>query len=118
MTDRETFAPLLFFEYDHEPGTYCLMLSDNHMIDVEDVFDECGQYGNGYGWQGVARSAVHVRNPDLAARLQYDCEAGTFAANSADVDALKELGAFLREAFHDRTVLKGFIEAGHPEWFD
>ena len=118
MTDRETFAPLVLFEYEHKPGTFCLMLSDNHMIDVEDVFDECGQYGNGYGWEGVARSALRARAPELAGRLQFDSEAGTFVANGADSDALKGLGALLKEAFHDPAVLKGFIESGEPEWFD
>lgn len=118
MTDRETFAPLVFFEYDHKPGTYCLMLSDSRMVDVEDVFDECGQYGNGYGWEGVARSALRSRAPELAERLEYDSEAGTFVAHGGDAEALKGLGLLLREAFHDPTVLKEFIQAGEPEWFD
>ncbi|HEV2638720.1 MAG TPA: immunity 51 family protein [Actinocrinis sp.] len=118
MTDRETYAPLLFFEYEHKPGTFCLMLSDNHMIDVDDVFDECGQFGNGYGWEGVARSALRARAPELAERLQFDSEAGTFVAYGEDAAALQGLGALLREAFQDRAVLKGFIESGEPEWFD
>ncbi|WP_354644376.1 immunity 51 family protein [Kitasatospora camelliae] len=118
MIDRETFAPLVFFEYDHKPGTYCLMLSDHHMVAVEEVFDACGQYGNGYGWEGVARSALRARAPQLADRLSFDPEAGMFVAHGRDADALRALGALLREAWHDREVLRVFIETGEPEWFD
>jgi hypothetical protein len=118
MTDRTTFAPLVFFEYDHRPGTYCLMLSDAHMVGVEDVFEECGQYGNGYGWEGVAKSAVRSRAPELADRLSFDPEAGMFVAYGEDADALKTLGGLLRDAFHDRATLKELIESGDPEWFD
>ncbi|GAA2782741.1 hypothetical protein GCM10010441_04570 [Kitasatospora paracochleata] len=118
MTDRESFAPLVFFEYDHRPGTYCLMLSDHHMVDVEDVFEACGQYGNGYGWEGVARSALRERAPELADRLAFDPEAGTFVAHGSDADALRRLGGLLRDAFHDRALLAALIEAGDPDWFD
>ncbi|MFE4670592.1 immunity 51 family protein [Streptomyces sp. NPDC056716] len=118
MTDRESFAPLVFFEYDHKPGSYCLMLSDSHMVEVDDVFTECEQYGSGYGWEGVARSAVRERAPELAGRFGYDSEAGMFVAYGEDPEALGRLGALLREAFGDRVLLKGLIEAGDPDWFD
>ncbi|MFC0036781.1 immunity 51 family protein [Actinomadura rayongensis] len=118
MTDRTTFAPLIFFEYDHKPGHYCLMLSDQHMGGSEDVFEECGQYGNGYGWAGVARSAVRARAPELDGRFGLDPEAGMFVAYGEDSDALKALGALMRTAWHDRTELKALIESGDPDWFD
>ncbi|MEU1432385.1 immunity 51 family protein [Nocardia sp. NPDC005746] len=118
MTDRETFAPLVFFEYDHKPGHYCLMLSDNHMLSAEAVFAEFGYDGGGYGWAGVARSAVAMRAPELAERLNYDPEAGMFVAYGDDAEALQRLGALLQEAHRDSTVLSGFIAGGDPEWFD
>ncbi|WP_326595494.1 immunity 51 family protein [Streptomyces sp. NBC_01803] len=123
MTDRDTgddtgLAPLVFFEYDHRPGTFCLLLSDAAMVAVEDVFERCGQYGNGYGWAGVARSAVRARAPELAGRFGYDPEAGMFVAYGEDADALRRLGMLLREALHDRAVLRELIESGDPEWFD
>jgi hypothetical protein len=118
MTDRETYAPLVFFEYDHRPGSYCLMLSDHHMVAVESVLDRCGQYGNGYGWEGVARSAVRERAPELAGRFRYDSEAGTFVAYGEDCEALRQLGALLQRAFRDGAELEQLIAAGDPEWFD
>lgn len=118
VTDRETFAPLVFFEYDHNPGNYCLMLSDNHMVELEENFTEAGYEGNGYGWAGVAQSAVSLRAPELAERINFDPEAGTFVAYGTDAEALRQLGLLLQEAFQDQTVLTGFIAAGDPEWFD
>ncbi|MCX4094744.1 immunity 51 family protein [Nocardia sp. alder85J] len=118
MTDRETFAPLVFFEYDHKPGHYCLMLSDDHMLATEAVFTEFGYDGGGYGWAGVARSAVTMRAPELAERVGYDPEAGMFVAYGEDAEALRRLGVLLQEAHRDSVVLTGFIAAGDPGWFD
>ncbi|MET8655004.1 MULTISPECIES: immunity 51 family protein [Nocardia] len=118
MTDRETFAPLVFFEYDHKPGNYCLMLSDNHMLATQGVFAAAGYEGGGYDWAGVARSVVNSRLPDAAERIRFDPEAGMFVAYGTDPDALRELGAVLRDAVHDHELLAEFISTGDPEWFD
>ncbi|WP_067687656.1 immunity 51 family protein [Nocardia jejuensis] len=118
MTDRETFAPLVFFEYDHKPGNYCLMLSDNHMVEVEEAFAERGYEGNGYGWAGVARTAVESRLPEAAARIGFDPEAGMFVAYGEDAEALRRLGSIMREAFENRSTLDELLAAGDPEWFD
>ncbi|MRH87975.1 hypothetical protein GFY24_11045 [Nocardia sp. SYP-A9097] len=118
MTDRETFAPLVFFEYDHKPGNYCLMLSDSHMVELEEVFAAAGYEGGGYGWTGVARSALALRAPELDGKFGLDPEAGTFVAYGEDAEALRRLGLLLQEAFRERTVLAEFIAGGDPEWFD
>ncbi|MFJ4652082.1 immunity 51 family protein [Nocardia sp. NPDC088792] len=118
MTDRETFAPLVFFEYDHKPGHFCLLLSDNHMLATEAVFAEFGYDGNGYGWAGVARAAVSTEGPAAAEVVKFDPEAGTFVAYGEDAEALRRLGIVLQEALQDPTVLRRLIAAGDPEWFD
>ncbi|MGV9663478.1 Imm51 family immunity protein [Nocardia niigatensis] len=118
MTDRERFAPLVFFEYDHKPGHYCLMLSDNHMLATEAVFAEFGYEGGGYGWAGVARSAVATQETELGERVNFDPEAGMFVAYGEDAEALRALGALLREAVADPATLRRLIAAGDPEWFD
>jgi immunity protein 51 of polymorphic toxin system len=117
MSD-EDITPLTFFEYSHKPGTYCLMLSDRAMVDVMDTFERCGQYGNGYGWEGVARSAIRAHSPDLAARLKFDPEAGMFVAYGTDSAALKKLGRLLAHAFRDPKELEHLIRTGDPAWFD
>ncbi|UGT45502.1 immunity 51 family protein [Nocardia yamanashiensis] len=118
MTDRETYAPLVFFEYDHKPGHYCLMLSDNHMVELEDVFAVHGYEGGGYSWTGVAEVIVRLRAPELRGRMGFDPEAGTFVAYGDDAAALRQLGTLLRQAFSDRELLSELIDAGEEEWFD
>ncbi|MVU82724.1 hypothetical protein GPX89_36510 [Nocardia sp. ET3-3] len=118
MTDRETFAPLVFFEYDHKPGFYGLTLSDSHMVAAEPVFAEFGYYGNGYGWAGVARSATATLEAELFQRINFDAEAGSFVAFGQDPDALRQLGTLLRDALRDPAALRRLIAAGDPEWFD
>ncbi|MFJ1758161.1 immunity 51 family protein [Kitasatospora sp. NPDC088134] len=118
MTDRETYAPLVFFEYDHRPGSYCLMLTDDRMTEVDEVFEAAGQPNGGYGWEAVARSAVQNRAPHLEGRFSYDPEAGMFVAYGDDPAALRELGALLSGAFADRPALRELIDAADPDWFD
>ncbi|MFF6955013.1 Imm51 family immunity protein [Streptomyces sp. NPDC008317] len=118
MTETSTLDPLTFFEYDHNPGNYCLLLSDTHMVPFMDVFEECEQYGSGYGWTGVARSAIRSRAPELLDRVSFDPEAGMFVAYGTDPEALQALGALLKEALTDKAVLKHLIETGDPAWFD
>ncbi|MFI9786389.1 immunity 51 family protein [Kitasatospora sp. NPDC051984] len=118
MTDREMYAPLRFFEYDHRPGSYCLLLSDDRMVAVDEVFEAAGQPNGGYSWEAVARSAVRSRAPHLEGRFGYDPEAGMFVAYGEDAAALRELGAMLSGAFHDRPTLRELIDAAEPDWFD
>lgn len=117
--DRETFAPLVLFEYDHKPGTYCLMLSDTHMGDpAAAVFQENGYEGGGYSWTGAARSAVAAHAPELTDRLAYDPEAGLFVAYGTNPDALARLGTLLREAHEDPAVLRGYVWPDDYDRFD
>ncbi|MGW4383516.1 immunity 51 family protein [Kitasatospora sp. NPDC004531] len=118
MTDRETYAPLVFLEYKHRPGSYCLMLTDDRMVAVDEVFEAAGQQNGGYGWEAVARSAVRSRAPHLEGRFRYDPEAGMFVAYGDDAEALRELGALLSGAFRDRPTLRELIDAAEPDWFD
>lgn len=118
MTESTSLAPLKLFEYDHNPGSYCLMLSDADMIDVQDIFEECGYDGGGYGWAGVARSAVRMHAPEIADRVKYDPEAGMFVAYGSDPAALERLGGLLHAALGDRQALAELIRAGEPDWFD
>ena len=79
-----------------------------------DVFEECGAYGNGYGWESVAASAVRAHAPEIADRIKYDPEAGMFSAHGNDQAALRRLGILLHEAYHDRQVLAELIRSGDP----
>ena len=118
VDDNETYAPFVLFEYEHKPGNFCLMLSDRHMVHVTDVFEAQGVYGNGYDWEAVARQVVRSRGGALEGRFKYDPEAGTFVAYGTDVEALRELGAALKLAFDDRSVLAELIRDAESDWFD
>jgi hypothetical protein len=118
VIDPTRLAPLDLIEYHHKPGTHALILDDSAMAATMDVFDECGCYGNGYGWEGVARSAVRAHAPEISDRVDYDPEAGMFVARSTDRAALERLGMLLRTALHDRTFLADLIRGGDPDWFD
>jgi hypothetical protein len=115
MSDIE---PLRLFEYDHDPGNYCLMLSDDHMVGVMEVFDEVGHYGNGYNWEAVARQALRAHAPEYVGMLDYDPEAGTFVAYGTNREALQRLGELLAKAYHEREFLEQLLRDAEDDWFD
>ncbi|MCD0447623.1 immunity 51 family protein [Actinocorallia sp. API 0066] len=117
MTDRSTYAPFVFFEYDHKPGTYCLMLSDDCMAEVGPVFKECDRESDGPGWNGVARSAIESRSPDISPLVTFESEPGMFAAYSEDPFALQTLATYLQEAFQTPPILRALINTATPSWF-
>lgn len=116
VEDDKTYAPFHLFEYEHEPGSYCLILSDTDMLDVMDVFEEHGRYGNGYGWADVALQAMREGDAELEARVELDPEAGTFVAFGKDLDALERLRTLLHGAFHDHASLGKLVAAAPFEW--
>lgn len=115
--EREQYAPLVIIEYDDSPGTFCLMLTDDHMIQVNDTFEANGRYGNGYGWADVTLQAIASSAPDLSEQVNIDAEAGGLYIQSTDLDALKQLATILHQAFHDKTIL-GPLVANAPYEFD
>lgn len=114
--EREAYAPLMLFEYDHNPGHYCLMLSDAHMVDVSGPFEAAGYEGGGYDWNGVALQAG--REAGLAGRFGTDPEAGSFVAYGSDLEALQQLGTALQAAHADPKRLAALIAAADPDDFD
>lgn len=114
--ERKAYAPLQLFEYDHDPGHYCLMLSDRFMVEVSEPFEAAGYEGGGYDWNGVAMQAG--READVHTRFRTDPEAGTFVAYGTDLEALQILGAALKVAFDDPKRLAALIAAADPNDFD
>ncbi|MEU5526007.1 Imm51 family immunity protein [Micromonospora chersina] len=71
LDDRTTFAPLALFEYEDAPGRYCLMMAEGDWDDTVDVFEECGAYGNGHGWGGIARQVVRAHLPNSVDEVDF-----------------------------------------------
>ncbi len=117
MTDDTDLSPLSLFEYEEEPGSYALILGDEDMEPHIDTFAEFEYDSSGYGWEGVARSAIHVHAPELAGIVKYDSEASTFVAHSQDLEALKRLGVLLQRALRDDDFLADLLRDGNPDWF-
>lgn len=116
--DHAALSPFVLFEYDHAPGSFCLLLSDAHMVALEEHFNARGYEGNGYGWTGVARQLLRVQAPELEGRMRFDPEAGTFCAYGEDEGALRALGELMRQAWGDPERLGALIEGAEAEWLD
>jgi Immunity protein 51 len=115
MIDEPDLAPFVLDRDGEPPTPYSLILFDGDMEDVEDVFEQLNAESNGHGWEGLATSLVRSHMPELADRLHFGSESGTFVVLSGDLDALRRLGNVLREAFHDRTLLAEHIQNADPD---
>src|SRR5690242_14902914 len=109
MEDRLSFAPFVLFEYEHEFGRYCLMLGEEEMEQVEAVFEAHELEASGYGWNDLVECVVRVRMPGFADALEFDSESATFAVNSDDLDAIRQLADLLRRAYHVPALLEQLI---------
>lgn len=118
MNQPQDLTPFRLLEPRGESTSASLLLTALDAPAVLAVFESCGQYGNGYGWEGVARSAVRNRAPELDGRFDYDPEAGMFVAYGTDIEALRALGAILSAAYADAALLRDLIESGDPDEFD
>lgn len=114
--ERTQWAPFILFEYDHQPGTYCLMLSDAQMGPVEAVFANNGRDIGGYGFSDLALGVMRADKPELEARLGMDPEAGTFCAYGKDLEALQDLATRLHGLFHDHARLGPAVKAAPYEY--
>lgn len=114
--ERARYAPFVLFEYDHDPGSYCLMLSDTHMIEREETFQAKGREPNGYGWADVALAVIRAEAPEIEEKFGMDPEAGTYVAYGKDLEALQHLARLLHAAFHDPTRLGALVEAAPFEY--
>ena len=109
ICDERSYAPFTLMEYEHAPGSYCLMLPDGRMGPTLDVFAAGGREGGGYAWADVALQLMRGGAPELEARLGMDPEAGMFVACGRDLEALRRLGELLRAAFHDHEQLAALV---------
>jgi Immunity protein 51 len=116
--DKKTYQPFSLFEYDHKPGEYCLMLTDNHMVAVSDLFEAAGREGGGYDWDTVCKQLMRTRAPELQKHIRTDPEAGMFVAYGNNLAALQQLGQLMHQIFHDRALLKTLIESAPEEDWD
>lgn len=105
--ERAAYAPLVLFEYPHDPGHYSLMLSDASMVSppILGAFESHGRESTGYGWADVALAAIRRNAPELETRLGMDPEAGMFVAHGQDLEALQKLGRLLAAAHADPKAL-------------
>lgn len=116
LTDRTRYAPLFLMEYDHKPGHYALILSDDHMVTHEALFERQDREANGYGWTDTVLGVVREQAPDLLDRLDFDPEAGTFCAYGSDREALEQLGQIVHRLFHDAALLERAVAAAPFEY--
>ena len=92
---------ILPFKLIETDGELSLTLSEFSL--TEQMFDDIGHSGGGYGWECVVKQIVEEVS-SLRDRLDFDSEAGMFCAVSSDQSALEELGQILSSLINDKDV--------------
>lgn len=114
--NHEDLKPFMLF--GTSPGSFSLILNDNHMISHQDTFAQHGHEGGGYDWDSIARTVLRLQAPHLDASIKFDPEAGMFCAYGSDEAALRELGLLLLQVYRDGAKMVQIIEAVDPDDWD
>lgn len=112
----EAFEPFDLYESDGEDVDHTLLLNADEYLPAEDVVDDAGHIANGHFWTAVARYLICQHQPALANTIQFDPEAGTFAAYG-DRDSLVQLHALLLPAVTDPDTIATLIDAAGNDLF-
>jgi hypothetical protein len=118
-SERDKYAPLVLFEGGGDRrGHYTLMLTDQFMVESAQMaaFEAGGREGCGYSWADVALHGIRTKMPKVEERVGMDPEAGMFVAYGEDLVALQQLGAMLRDVFHDPKTLQSWVKAAPFEY--
>lgn len=133
--------PFSLFLYSVDPPGYVLLLEEEAVEAVAEVFVEQGREGHASDWEAVAGLVAGAAAPDVADWLESDRLAfwsyvevqaappaadeerdwaNYFAvtASEADVGALRRLGALWHAVYHDRERLSELIRSADPELFE
>lgn len=104
----------LFEDVDTE---YQLVLDTDEDLPVGDAVEAAGHIPNGHFWTAVARYLISQNQPALADTIEFDPEAGTFAAY-ADRDSLVQLHALMLPAVTDSHTITTLIDAAAAQGND
>ena len=101
MDLEESIKPFFMSEYE---GTFsvCLDAGDGYL---EEVFETREAEGSGYDWENLARVFIEEKCPELSAKINFDPEAGMFAAYSKDKDAVVEFITKFKAACEDKELI-------------
>lgn len=103
--------------YDDEDPESELILNADEDLPVDGAVEAAGHIPNGHFWTAVARYLISQNQPSLADTIQFDPEAGTFAAY-ADHNSLLQLHALMLPAVTDPATITALIEAAATQGID
>jgi hypothetical protein len=94
--DAATFAPGTLVERDG--GTWSVVYSTfPQSTDLQKIYDERGLPGGGSTWQGFVAHLMKKHAPDALAAVEFERGGSAFCAISADLGALRAVGAALAQ---------------------
>ncbi|MEN4473131.1 Imm51 family immunity protein [Mycolicibacterium cosmeticum] len=96
--------------FEDEDTEYQLILNADDDLPVDDAVDAAGHIPNGHFWTAVARYLIDQNQPALADTIEFDPEAGTFAAYG-DRDSLIQLHALMLPAVTDPHTITTLLDA-------
>ena len=104
MDIEERIKPFFMSEYE---GTFsvCPDAGDGYLEEVFETRADEGFKGSGYDWESLARVFIEEKCPELSAKINFDPEAGMFAAYSKDKDAVIEFITKFKAACDDKELI-------------
>jgi hypothetical protein len=76
----------------------------------DSAIEASGHEPNGYFWEGIAQVLISTEAPDLAGKVNLDCEGSMFCAVSDSSEPLESLSALLTPVVNDPDRVIALIE--------
>jgi hypothetical protein len=100
-----------------EDTDHQLILNADNDLPTDDAVEAAGHIPNGHFWTEVARYLISQNQPALADTIEFDPEAGTFAAYG-NRDSLIQLHALMLAAVTDPHTITTLIDAAAAQGND
>jgi hypothetical protein len=107
MYDHTSFPPLLFLDNEEDSK---VLLTDDAMVRVQDVFAAAGRMSNGYAWEAIARRLA-AEAFEEGCTLDFSAEAGMLSV-SGPSEQIQALAQALQRLFEQSSVLAMLLHSG------
>lgn len=103
--------------YDDEDPESELILNADEDLPGDAAVEAAGHIPNGHFWTAIAKYLISQNQPSLADTIQFDPEAGTFAAY-ADRNSLIQLHTLMLPAVTDPAIITKLIQDAATQGID
>lgn len=113
-TKKAEFEPFIFFRNDNGIYTITLEADGEYRQQIFDEFKDDGWLGNGTDWESLAMYYLENNMNEALEQIEFDSEAGMFAAYSKKCRIFKKFLKGFKEACENDEIMREMLKNTEP----